>query len=335
MKSKTMTLLRLSPTALSRCRFAVSPLAETLGVLITLHRPGTDPWHQPWHADNQAGYRAWLARDPVAAGLLGLVAATKYFPDLVAVPPKEGMRTRLADELAEVAAHSDQQVRATVVESVAASWAPQNTAWTAQDGLADRVAAVLAEGWERFVAPDWAHRRAVLERDIMYRAGLLAAYGWKHAVETMKNRSVWGGENAIRFSNQDLPDRYIDTEGLIFVPRTTTGGWWTCERPPRYALVYPARGIAAPAAASRADALATLLGHGRARVARQLARPATSTQLAHTLGLSLGTVSAHLAVLREAGVVTRTRAGRSVVYRLTERGVRLVALLDDEPTEYG
>lgn len=90
-----------------------------------------------------------------------------------------------------------------------------------------------------------------------------------------------------------------------------------------------------PAAASRADALAALLGEGRARVAREFARPATSTQLAHTLGVSLGTVSAHLAVLREAGVATGTRAGPSVVYRLTERRGRLVALLDAEPAERG
>ncbi|MCP2257120.1 Helix-turn-helix domain-containing protein [Streptoalloteichus tenebrarius] len=330
-----MTLLRLSPTALSRCRFAVSPLAETIGALITLHRPGPDPWHQPWHGDNQSEYRTWLARDPVAAGLLGLVAATKRFPDLVALPPKDGMRTRLADELAEVAAHSDEHVRATVAESVTASWEPQDTAWLELDGLGSRVAAVLAEGFHRFVAPDWARRRAVLERDIMYRAGLLAAYGWQHAVETMRNRSVWVGENAIRFSDQDWPDRHIDAEGLIFVPRTTAGGWWTCERPPRYALVYPARGVAAPAAAPRADPLATLLGGGRARVLRELARPATSTQLAHALGVSLGTVSAHLAVLREADAATRTRAGRNVVYLLTERGERLVALLEAEPAEHG
>jgi predicted transcriptional regulator len=32
-------------------------------------------------------------------------------------------------------------------------------------------------------------------------------------------------------------------------------------------------------------------------------------------------------VLREAGVVARARAGRHVVYRLTSRGERLLALL--------
>jgi DNA-binding transcriptional ArsR family regulator len=326
-----MTLLRLSPTALSRCRFAVSQLAETLGSLIALHHPCTDPWLAPWHARHQVGYRAWLEQDVVASGLMPLVAATKWLPDVVALPPAGGMRTRLADELVVVAAHFDEEVRSTVAEAVAASWKPQGTGWLALDGLGSRVAAVIEEGWERFVAPDWPRRRAVIERDIMHRAGLLATYGWKHAVENMTRMSTWVGEDAILFSHQDWPDRWITDDGLIFVPQTAGGGWWTCERPPQHAFVYPARGPAVQAAPG-ADALSALLGPGRARVVRELARPATSTQLAQGLDVSLGTVSTHLAVLRDADMVVGARVGRSVVYRLTDRGDRLVALLKAEPS---
>ena len=325
-----MTLLRLSPTALSRCRFAVSQLAEVLGSLIALHRPCTDPWLAPWHARHQVGYRAWLEQDVVASGLMPLVAATKWMPDVVALPPAGGMRTRLADELVVVAAHSDEDVRSTIAEAVAASWKPQDTGWLALDGLGPRVAAVIEEGWERFVAPDWPRRRAVIERDIMHRAGLLAAYGWKHAVENLTRLSTWVGDDAILFSHQDWPDRWITDDGLIFVPQTAGGGWWTCERPPQYAFVYPARGPAVQAD-PEADALSALLGPGRARVVRELARPATSTQLAHALEVSLGTVSTHLAVLRDADMVVGARVGRSVVYRLTDRGDRLVALLKAQP----
>ncbi|WP_432933695.1 ArsR/SmtB family transcription factor [Microbispora sp. CA-135349] len=64
---------------------------------------------------------------------------------------------------------------------------------------------------------------------------------------------------------------------------------------------------------------------------RELSRPATSTQLAHALDLSLGTVSAHLAVLKDGGVVAGARAGRAVIYRLTGRGEALLALLTAEP----
>ncbi|GIG68303.1 ArsR/SmtB family transcription factor [Phytomonospora endophytica] len=322
-----MTLLRLSPAALARCRFALSPLAETLSTLVALHRTSPAPWQASWHAEHRPAYLAWIETHETAMGLMSLVSATKWLPDTVTPPPMGGMHTRLDDELAEVAAHTDEAVRATVADALAASRPPQYTAWLARPGLAPRIAGVFREGWTRFVAPDWPRRRAVLERDIMHRAGILAAYGWRRAVEGMTRHSVWVGDNAIRFSEQDYPDRHITDEGLTFVPHTSDNGSWTCERPPHFALVYPARGPAAAVPAGADDPLAGLLGPGRARVLRELARPATSTQLAAVLELSLGTVSAHLAVLRESGVIVGERVGRGVVYRLTEWGERVVGVL--------
>ncbi|MGW3248555.1 helix-turn-helix domain-containing protein [Streptomyces sp. NPDC001070] len=52
----------------------------------------------------------------------------------------------------------------------------------------------------------------------------------------------------------------------------------------------------------------------------ELERPATTSELAAHLGLSLGTVGGHLAVLRDAGLVTGTRVDRRVVYRRTGAG---------------
>lgn len=322
-----MTLLRLSPTGLSRSRFALSPLAETLGTLIALQRSASEPWRA---APSEAlpAYRAWTARDPVAAGLLALVATTKWFPDFVGIPPTDGMDTRLDRELAEVAAFSDDAVRRTVRDSVAASETRRDPDWLPSTGLAPRLAEVFDEGWRRFVEPTWGRRRAVLEREIAHRADTVATRGWQHAVTGMTRRSTWVGPDAIRFSDQHWTDLDIGDQGLLFVPYTSCQGSWTCERPPRFALVYPARGVAAHTPLPPANALALLLGPGRARVVAELARPATSTQLAVALDLSLGTVSGHLAVLRDAGVVAGARAGRGVLYRLTDRGAALIALLD-------
>jgi DNA-binding transcriptional ArsR family regulator len=322
-----MTLLRLSPIALSRSRFAISPLAETISCLIALRRERSEPWLAPWVARHQASFRGWLAGDEVAGGLVPLLAATKWFPDYVAIPPRDGVRTRLPDELAVVAAHTDEEVRAMTAPAVTAGWEQADTRWLSLGNLGQRVAAVLDEGWARFVEPDWPRRRAILERDIMYRAGLLAAYGWQHAINDMASKLSWVGDDAIQFSNQDYPDRLIEEDGLIFVPHTASEGRWTCEHPPNYALVYPAWGVAAGPDGEGTDAASRLLGPGRARVLRELARPATSTQLASVLRLSLGTVSDHLAVLRDSGVVAGTRAGRNVVYSLTDRGERLLAVL--------
>ncbi|MDQ2844945.1 MAG: helix-turn-helix domain-containing protein, partial [Actinomycetota bacterium] len=67
------------------------------------------------------------------------------------------------------------------------------------------------------------------------------------------------------------------------------------------------------------------LGTGRARVLRELARPATTSELATELGTSLGTVGDHLAVLRNARLVAGTRTAHRVVYRRTELGDRLLS----------
>ncbi|MEV4875364.1 ArsR/SmtB family transcription factor [Streptomyces cyaneofuscatus] len=74
----------------------------------------------------------------------------------------------------------------------------------------------------------------------------------------------------------------------------------------------------------------TLLGRGRASVLRRLGGPLTTAGLADRLGLAPSTVSEHLSVLADAGVVTRHRVGRSVYYQLTDTGRSLLALLAGE-----
>src|SRR3954447_9874996 len=71
-------------------------------------------------------------------------------------------------------------------------------------------------------------------------------------------------------------------------------------------------------------ALMRLIGPNRALVLTLLDQPRTTSQLVALTGLRLGSVRGHLAVLRDAGLVTRRRAGRSVVYVRTPLGTRFV-----------
>lgn len=322
-----MVLLRLDSMALSRSRFALSPLAETLGSMIVLSRPCTAPWLSAWHGRHQAAFRARLDTDPFARGLVMLCGSTKYLPDHVTLPPRGGMGTTLDSELADVLAVPDELVRVGLEQAVAHSWEDHDLRWLSGRDWAARTAELFRDFWRAHLAADWPRRRSLLERDVTYRAGLLAAYGWPRALEQMGRRSAWVGADAIRFSDTPGPDRIVGVDGMLFVPVTKQRGSWLCEWPSHpYALVYPARGTGATAGPARpVHALARLLGPGRATILRELERPATSSELAAQLGQSLGTIGGHLAVLREAGVVAGTRVGRRVVYRRTELGEQLAA----------
>ncbi|SDS99823.1 ArsR/SmtB family transcription factor [Actinoplanes derwentensis] len=308
-----MTLIRLGPDALRASRFALSPLAETLSRLITLRceidggRPGP-----------QARALAdWLDGDPFAAGLLRLVSATKFLPDFVAIPPSS-MTTRIDDELAQMRAVGDIAARATIAEARRFAWKSGSFAWADTDGVAACAAAVFARGWQWFTEPDWPRRRAVMERDIRHRAGVLAAHGWRQAISGI-GKIRWAGPDAIQFSTQTHADLPVGDQGLVLVPHTGITGQWMCEAPPRFALVYPARGALEQVPVA-AEGIARLIGEGRARVLAALADPTTPSQLAVLLGVSLGTVSGHLATLRDAGAVVGRRSGRAVYYERTALG---------------
>jgi DNA-binding transcriptional ArsR family regulator len=105
------------------------------------------------------------------------------------------------------------------------------------------------------------------------------------------------------------------------------------EDPPM--LIYPARGTSAllgRAAAEHGAELSRLIGSTRAEILGSLAEPSTTTNLARLLHRSPGNVADHLAVLLEAGLVSRRRAGRSVLYARTALGQAVVGRASDRLT---
>ena len=51
-----------------------------------------------------------------------------------------------------------------------------------------------------------------------------------------------------------------------------------------------------------------------------ISEPSSTTSLARRLHVTPGAISQHLSVLRNAGMVTRSRTGRQVLYRRTRTG---------------
>ena len=92
-------------------------------------------------------------------------------------------------------------------------------------------------------------------------------------------------------------------------------------------MIYAPRGVGdlwAPTGEGP-EALADLVGRGRARILTALAAEASTSELARRLAASPGGVSEHLGVLRRAGLVRARREGRSVLYSRTAAGDALTA----------
>jgi DNA-binding transcriptional ArsR family regulator len=120
----------------------------------------------------------------------------------------------------------------------------------------------------------------------------------------------------------------LDGSGLLLMPSAFI---WPdvvalLDPPARPAVVYPARGIAElwqPAHSGHFDALGRLLGRTRASLLASLAEPAATHTLARRHGLAPSTVSEHMTVLHEAGLVTRRRHRHAVLYEQTLLGTEL------------
>ncbi|GAA1610564.1 ArsR/SmtB family transcription factor [Catellatospora bangladeshensis] len=75
-------------------------------------------------------------------------------------------------------------------------------------------------------------------------------------------------------------------------------------------------------------ALAALFGASRARLLDILRQPATTSELARRTGMAAGTVSEHLGVMHAAGLLARSRHGRTVLYVATAAGQSLLDARD-------
>jgi DNA-binding transcriptional ArsR family regulator len=318
---------------LIRSRFALSPLWELTHALRLLAgvppRP-EGPLLRPWLVRARGRYQA-LARDADVGVILALLPPGWGADFLTPVPAS--VDTTIGDLLGQVRSTPPDQARREVGEALRRQPRvdPRIERILTGDQVAGYVADVLAAAWHALLEPEWRALRAILERDVVYRAGQLAAKGWAAALTDLHASLSWrqGRIEHSRWSTDQ--DAELGGRGLLFIPSVFV---WprlalTLDPPWPPALIYPARGVSAlweqPARGRPGSALHRLLGASRAAILLALEDPASTTQLAAALGQSLGAVGDHLAVLREAGLVSRARSGRSVLYRRSPVGDALAA----------
>jgi DNA-binding transcriptional ArsR family regulator len=310
-------------------RFALSPVFELEGLLRVLD--GVDGSTPPSARIDRLrpGLARLRAEDAAVEALLAL-QHPHGGADFVVPPPARGALQTIDDDLLAVRAVPLEVARADIRTCLARRPAGDRAreVLDAPD-VVPRIADALARAWHHLLATDWLQLRAICERDIVHRAGQLARHGWAAALDGLHPRVRWrrGGVEIARMSS-DGPVA-LGGQGLTFVPSVFV--WpnvaaFTADPWPR-CLIYPARGIGqwwdATSPDPPAKALEELIGRTRARILQTLHEPASTTQVAHQLGLPVGSAGDHLRAMRRAGVLDATRSGRSVLYRRTPLGEML------------
>ncbi|MFE0515943.1 DUF5937 family protein [Streptomyces sp. NPDC058964] len=311
-----------------RCRFAVSPLWETQEAVRTLKRPDRHGYHAPWLRRIR---RAAAGLDLTPLWLL--MPRRGHSPDWLG-PPPIGPAATFGEEIAAVRAADPEAARADTARSLAdtpgALESPYGLAWLADpERMVRDLADAMEQAWHVLVEPDWPRLRALLEADVAFHSRRLAEVGLGGLLPELSGRFGWHA-GTLTVESAGEYERHLGGQGLVLMPSVfswpdvVTG----FEPPWQPALVYPARGIGGlwSEPADRApDTLVRLLGRGRAAVLTALDEPSTTTALAHRLGLAASSVSAHLTVLRDSGLLTSRRYGHQVLYERTPLGIMLAS----------
>lgn len=320
--------LNFSAADLAQTRFAVSPMWEVVTSFRLLNVETDPPLHRHWAAQVRprllsAGLdRGWLA---------ALIPGAGYIADFLN-PTPAGPFPELAAELAAIRASSPDNVRVDLATIAAKPRPAARLRLLHEDpeAVLEKVTDEIQTYWELALAPYWPRVRQLLEADVFHRARQVAEHGSAHVLNELHDTVSWDSGTLRMVRRQCALTRGQDGSGLLLVPsafawpRVLTGSV-PGEAPQ---LVYPARGIGTlwePRATKATDAVAAVLGRSRTALLAELDTPASTTQLAGHTGLSAAAVSQHLTALRDAGLVTGHRAGRSVLYARTAIADALLA----------
>jgi DNA-binding transcriptional ArsR family regulator len=309
---------------LASTRFVVSPMWEVVTSFRLLAMGTAHPVHRPWLDQ----VRPRVAASGLDSGWLAeLIPPTDYLPDFLTPSPGDAAPT-LASELAAIRATPAAEVHADL--DTLGDRGPRCRALRA-DPAAElpRVVEEIEAYWEVALAPYWAKIRVLLEADVFHRARQVAERGAGHLFNDLHSTVSWD-DNTLRMVRRRCAlSREGVGPGLLLVPSAFIVQVLTWSRPPAPPqLAYPARGTGtlwAHRPVERADALAAVIGRSRTTLLAELEAPASTTDLARRTGISAAGVSQHLTALRDAGLGSAHRAGRSVLYARTAIAESLLA----------
>lgn len=314
----------LTGTDLGDVRFAISPLGEATLSLRTFRDPGRYPLMLPWLRLTGS------ARSKLDVEMLRALTNEKFWVLDFLTPHPRSPLARFEDELATASRTPAETVRGDIANVHPYPGAVPRPLRGSAEQVMGRIMAALADYWAACFEPWWPRMRALLEADIIHRGRILASSGLHGLFADFAPALALAG-NVVRIATR-TPVGYRTTTagaGLTLAPSMFVRSASAPIAPEASPLVmYAARGVGALFENDRPrspDALVGLIGLVRARLLVLLESPASSTELAVRMGVTPTAVNQHLRALRDAGLLTSARHGRSVLYLRSELGDDLLA----------
>ncbi|WP_026365452.1 ArsR/SmtB family transcription factor [Promicromonospora sukumoe] len=322
---RNMVEFRLAPDDISAIRFGVSPGHELAHAVRVLVQPQYHPLQWGWlrRARDQAPSRAFEL-------MRLLVGPDGYMPDFLTSTP--GWDLGPEEELARLRDADLGPLRVDVLKRVDRTTGTEQRLLRAMADDPERTRSAAADAWEQcwdaLLAPYWPQLERILRADVGVRSRRATTDGLGAMVETLHEAVSWA-PHAVRVRLR-MHGEVLDCagSGLVLVPSVMAPRCSVVTEPPAQpTLFYPALGVSerwADDGPGTAEALARLLGAGRAGVLLALRAPLSTSEVAAACGLAVSTASHHLALLSAARLVDARRDGARVLHVRTPLGEALV-----------
>lgn len=325
----------LSLADVLRFRFTISPVGELVRLLRALANPQTfmQGAHTAWLKERHASLSSLESHHDLRPLLFLLSARSDYYPDFF-TPTPLGPIGDIDTELERIRAtpRSDVSTEIEFCLHQARQIDPEVEGQLRSATAGQQLADLLAASWDALIAPSWPRLRDLLERDVLYRSGLLARGGLATLFADLAPL-ITLEDRRLRVDLSTQAKVALDGCGVCLMPSAFIWPYAVAmlhERPP--ALTYPSRGVASLfwAAGGRDAAIAKLIGSTRTEILEAVGEPTHTSALARQLQRSPGNIADHLRVLHDCGLVARARLGRNVIYSRTALGEALLTGAEPE-----
>lgn len=321
-----MLTLRFGPSDLANSRFAISPVFELENLLRALSGRSKRALNEHWAAPLRRRFHELRRQQPLDA-LLAL-QRSPYAPSFIAPPPSSVDQT-IEQDLEAIRRTPPEVARAEIDFALGLRPRTHPTLRHLLDrpDVVDLIAHLLDKSWQALLDPGWQQLRLLLLKDLEARAKDLSTFGWARAFHDLHSTVAWR-DDVLEIAHEQEQERDLDGSGALLMPSLLVwpGVAVYLEPPWRPTIAYPARdseGLLAPSSSQSSGGMANVLGSTRARLLARLQQPTTTSRLVADLGLAQASVSEQLGHLLAAGLVTKQRHGRSVIYSLTALGAAL------------